>query len=67
MKGIVVPLMSVALYLLIYAVIVLVKPPTTDHIRNLHTSTHPLILSLTNIIHFHAIAFDGAEIGGLNR
>lgn len=46
MKKIIVPLISVAFYLAIYAAIALLKPPQHDILQQTHFLTYPLLQSI---------------------
>lgn len=48
----IVPIISIFIYLAIYLLIVLLKPPGHDPLREIHSITHPLLIKLAEDNHF---------------
>ena len=51
MKKIIVPVISVAFYLAIYAAVALLKPPQHDLLGQTHHLTYPLLQSIDKQLH----------------
>jgi hypothetical protein len=47
-----VPIISLLIYLAIYFLVVALKPPGHDPLRDLHSTTKPLLVDLTKDSHF---------------